>query len=251
MSKQAKRRQHRPSARGPAARPTFTPVPVRARHDGWGAARQATFLQILSETACVEEAAQAVGMSARSAYTLKARPDAASFRQAWEAALDFAVGRLGDAMLGRALHGEATPVFFRGEQVGERRRYDNRLGMWLLRMRQPERYGRWREGLEARRENPDGVAVVMDAAIGHAAADARADETGQPRAARRPVRTTAMADDPDVEAAMEEHRQQQDDARREADLARWRATLAERATTMLNAGYGDDVSYGDDVAGSS
>lgn len=242
MSKQHKRRQHRQSARGPAAtRPSFTPVPVRHRHDGWTAARQTAFLQVLAESACVEEAARAVGMSARSAYTLKSRPDAQSFRQAWDVVLDFAVGRLSDALVGRALHGEVTPIFFRGEQVGERRRYDNRLAMWLLRHRQPERYGRWREGLTATRKNPDGAAILMVEAIGRAADDARADEAGRPRTSRVPLRTAAMADDPGLQAEMEEWQEKQRQAEHEADLARYRETLAERAMATMDRHYGDDV----------
>lgn len=153
MSKQATPRQHRHPSRGPAgsaaAAPSFTPVPVRARHDGWTPARQLAFVRALAGCACIEEACVAVGMSPRSYYDLRARPDAGSFRQAVDLSLDVGVHRLADAMLGRALHGEATPIFYKGEQVGERRRYDNRLGMFLLRARAPERYGKWRDQIQS------------------------------------------------------------------------------------------------------
>ena len=45
----------------------------------------------------------------------------------------------------RALHGVPRPIFYKGEQVGEWRHYDERLTMFLLRTRRPDRYGRWIE----------------------------------------------------------------------------------------------------------
>jgi hypothetical protein len=123
--------------------PEFEPAHPRPRFDGWTAERQARFVQALGESACVAEACRAVGMSERSAYALRARADAVSFRNAWDAALDYAIRRLSDAALSRALNGVAIPVFFQGEQIGERRYYDERLTMFLLRYRDPLRYGKW------------------------------------------------------------------------------------------------------------
>ncbi len=122
---------------------TFIPVPVRPRWDGWTRQKQSDFIEALAATACVEEACRAVGMSDRSAYALRSRPRARSFRGAWDAALDLGMQRLEQAAFGRALHGVARPVFFRGEQVGEWREYDERLAMFLLRYRRPERFGAW------------------------------------------------------------------------------------------------------------
>jgi len=120
---------------------TFTPVPVRERRDGWTAQRQLEFLEALAATACVEEAARHVGMSERSAYRLRLRVGARNFRAAWDAALDIGVHRLEQAALGRALRGVSRPVFYRGEQVGEWREYDERLAMFLLRYRRRLRFG--------------------------------------------------------------------------------------------------------------
>ena len=117
------------------------PVPVRARRDGWTAQRQLEFLEALAATACVEEACRAVGMSERTAYRLRLRVGAKNFREAWDAALDIGVHRLEQAVLGRALRGVPRPVFYRGEQVGEWREYDERLAMFLLRYRRPARFG--------------------------------------------------------------------------------------------------------------
>jgi hypothetical protein len=126
----------------------FDPVPLRARLDGWTAERQVAFIEALAESACVAEACRSVGMSERSAYALRARADAVSFRSAWVTALDYALRRLSDAVLSRAVNGVATPIFYHGELIGERRRYDERLAMFLLQRRDPLHYGSWRDRQE-------------------------------------------------------------------------------------------------------
>jgi hypothetical protein len=67
--------------------PAFYPVPTRTRRDGWTAERQADFLGMLAETGSVIGACEAVGMSRKSAYRLRALPGAGSFAAAWDAAL--------------------------------------------------------------------------------------------------------------------------------------------------------------------
>lgn len=127
----------------------FAPVALRERHDGWTAQKQIAFIEALAETACVEEACRRVGMSDSSAYRLRRRPSGGPFREAWDAALDYAVHRLEQAAIGRALNGVPRPVFYKGEQVGEWREYDERLAMFLLRHRRPARFGRWIERMFA------------------------------------------------------------------------------------------------------
>ncbi len=152
--------------------PEFEPARPRPRLDGWTPNRQVAFIQALAESGCVAEACGAVGMSERSAYALRARIDAISFRNAWEVALDYAIRRLGDATLSRALHGVAVPVFYRGEQVGERRHYDERLAMFLLRYRDPLRYGKWNDQREWR-GHPEGPAFELNEAIEAVREDAK------------------------------------------------------------------------------
>jgi hypothetical protein len=130
----------------------FEPTPVRARHDGWTAERQIAFIEALAETGIVEEACWRVGMSDSSAYNLRRRPHGAAFRQAWEAALDYSLHRLEQDAVVRSRQGVPRPVFHKGEQVGEWRHFDERLTMFLLRSRRPERYGKWIERMLA----PDG-----------------------------------------------------------------------------------------------
>jgi hypothetical protein len=158
----------------------FTPVPVRRRRDGWTPARQVAFIEALAECGCVTEACQRVGLSVASAYALQRRPEACSFRRAWDCALDHAVSRLSDAVFARAIHGVTTPVFYKGEQIGERRHYDERLAMFLLRYRDPRRYGAWRD------KNPDvphreAPAATLGIATLRVRFDAEADAHGVSR----------------------------------------------------------------------
>lgn len=68
----------------------FTPVPLRPRRDGWTPSRQRAFIAALARTGRVVRAAQAVGLSVRSAYRLWHRPGADGLRAAWRMAIDAA-----------------------------------------------------------------------------------------------------------------------------------------------------------------
>lgn len=122
--------------------PDFAPVPRgSARYDGWTPARQRAFIKALAETGIVHRAAAAVGMATPGAYQLRLADGAEGFRAAWEEALAYGVQRLADIAYERAIHGVSVPVYYHGELVGERRRYDNRLLTWVLRHRDPDNYG--------------------------------------------------------------------------------------------------------------
>ncbi len=122
---------------------TFTPAKLRPRYDGWTAEKQVRFIEALSETKCVDEACRRVGMSDTSAYELRRRACGAAFARAWDAALDFQIHALEQSVISRAIHGVPRPIFYKGEQIGEWRHYDERLSMFLLRSRRPARYGKW------------------------------------------------------------------------------------------------------------
>ena len=119
----------------------FTPFPVRARHDGWTAERQIAFIEKLADCGSVSAAARHVGMSRESARRLRRRPCGRAFRDAWDAALDCNYADLEESAMERSKNGIARPVFYKGEQVGEWRHYDERLTMFLLRFRRRHRFG--------------------------------------------------------------------------------------------------------------
>lgn len=148
-----------PDAPETESRYDFPPVQVRYRYDGWVPDRQLEFIERLADCGCVEEAARSVGMSRNAAYALRRRDDAQAFRLAWDAAMDNAVTRLNDAAMARAINGVPVPIFHGTEQIGERRHFDERLTMFLLRYRNPERYGKWLDRMETYRiaEGPTAI----------------------------------------------------------------------------------------------
>ena len=58
------------------------------RSDGWTAARQLHFLDVLAHTRSVSEAAASAGKSRESAYRLRARRDGALFAVLWDRILE-------------------------------------------------------------------------------------------------------------------------------------------------------------------
>lgn len=117
----------------------FAPVPLaRARHDGWSAERQREFIRQLARIGLVSAAARACGMSAKSAYALRKRSGAESFAAAWDDAVD--IGRFrGEAVaIDRAINGYLEPVFRQGRKVGERRRFNDRLLIAVVRLNRRE-----------------------------------------------------------------------------------------------------------------
>ncbi|HMT40999.1 MAG TPA: hypothetical protein PKC81_05100, partial [Sphingorhabdus sp.] len=85
---------------------------------------------------------------------------AGPFREAWEAALEHGVKRMADAAFSRAIHGVAIPIYYKGEQVGERRHYDERLTMFMLRYYDPLRFGKWLDRQKYERAE-DGAARLL------------------------------------------------------------------------------------------
>ena len=120
---------------------TFEPVPVRPRHDGWTAERQIAFIEKLADTNSITAACKHVGMSRESVRKLRRRPGARAFRDACDAALDCGYADVEEAAAERSKNGVPRPIFYKGEQVGEWRQFDERLTMFLLRFRRRHRFG--------------------------------------------------------------------------------------------------------------
>jgi hypothetical protein len=117
------------------------PVARRKRGDGWTHTRQRKFIEVLADTGSVREAAKLCHMSLQSCYRLRRAPGAEAFARAWDAAIEEASRRLVDVAFERAVQGVADPVFDKeGACIAVRRRYNDRLLMFLLRAHHPERY---------------------------------------------------------------------------------------------------------------
>ena len=87
--------------------------------------RRLRFLHLLAGTGNVRRACQAVGVSPQSAYVHKRRD--AAFAAGWDAALILARDAAEEVLAERALRGTQETIFYRGEAVGSRVRFDARL----------------------------------------------------------------------------------------------------------------------------
>ena len=97
--------------------------PGRApRHDGWTLDKQRRFCEVLASCGVVEQAADAVGMSARSAYAFRNRSDGHAFAAVWDEARDVACRALIDEAVELAFEGRVVQVIENGEITTERRR---------------------------------------------------------------------------------------------------------------------------------
>lgn len=121
--------------------PNSLPPPFgrRYRNDGWTPERQWRFIAALADTGSPTLASQAVRMSLQGAYALRRHPEGDAFRRAWDLAVRSAMRRVAEVTLERALHGTPVPVFHQGEQVGERRVWNDKLLMHMLARADAER----------------------------------------------------------------------------------------------------------------
>lgn len=133
--------KHEPlPARDPAAPTTaddalagYTPVTLqRQRHDGWTAERQRTFLTALAETGCISEACRQTGITARSAYRLRAHAQGERFARAWDQALRCATAKLLTLAYERAVRGSVHEHWRDGKLIAETRAPSDKLLTFLL-----------------------------------------------------------------------------------------------------------------------
>jgi hypothetical protein len=144
----------------------WRPVPRRPRADGWTPEVQRAFIEALADTGMVESAAREVDMSVQSAYRLRRAPGSESFARAWEAAIARAADRLADIAFQRAIEGEEVPFFDRdGCRIGSKRRYNDRLLMFLLRAYRPERFRHAHQSVRGIAEPPEASAPPLSDAL--------------------------------------------------------------------------------------
>lgn len=118
----------------------FEPVLLRGGRGQITAMKQRVFIRVLAETGRVSLAAKATGNTLAAFYYLRNQPQGESFAKAWARALDFGVGRVIDLLVDHAINGTPEYVYHNGHLVGERRRFDHRLMMWLVAHHNPRKY---------------------------------------------------------------------------------------------------------------
>ena len=89
----------------------------------WTPEKQGKFLEALARCGSVKGAVAFVGMSRESAHRLRRRDEGRAFSRAWDAALIHARDLYAEEVLEKGLNGWAEPVWYHGEEVGERQRF--------------------------------------------------------------------------------------------------------------------------------
>lgn len=92
---------------------------------GWTPERKTRFLDHLAHKGNVRAACKRVGLSREAAYRLRRRDP--TFARGWSAAMVLARASSEEVLADRAIDGVEEEIYYRGELIGTRRRYDTRL----------------------------------------------------------------------------------------------------------------------------
>ena len=90
-------------------------------------------------------------MPRASLYDLRRQDN--TFRREWESALEESLDELEDVLRRRALEGTEKPVYYGGKQCGAVQSFNDNLGMFLLKGRRGEIYGKNKLG-KGKENNP-------------------------------------------------------------------------------------------------
>ena len=100
--------------------------------------KETVFLDLLSEGVSVCEACDRAGIPRRSAYARRNTDQ--TFREQWDESLRMAADTLEGEADRRGRDGWGEDVYYRGQVVGQRKRYSDRMLMFRLKALKPERY---------------------------------------------------------------------------------------------------------------
>lgn len=105
----------------------------------WDEPWKPLFLAELQKRRSVTMACLAARVGRRTAYDHRDRDQ--RFREAWEERWERNIDALEASLMQRAIRGWHEPVFHKGAECGAIRRFDNRLGEFMLKKLRPEKYG--------------------------------------------------------------------------------------------------------------
>lgn len=115
----------------------FSPVPVRARRDGWTPVLQRRFVLNLARGMGPDEAARVLGRSRQTAYALRGKAGGEEFAAAWDSAVEFARAVRATPrapMMDSGVETIWVPRYYRGRLIGFVQREDVRGAMRHLRV---------------------------------------------------------------------------------------------------------------------
>ena len=101
---------------------------------------KARFLKALQEQGAVTTACEMAGVGRTAAYALRGKD--AKFAATWDSAVNAMVDGVEDSALHRARYGWLEPVWYKGEQCGEVRKYSDTLQIFVLRQNRPDKWAR-------------------------------------------------------------------------------------------------------------
>jgi hypothetical protein len=139
-----KKPARRPPGRPPRPRSDLVPTPgqkglVRARSAATAEAKK-VFLKALAEFGSIAAAARACDRASRTVHEWRDRD--AAFAEAWDEALQIAVGKLEKEAWRRAVDGVPEPLVSGGKILGTVQRYSDSLMKTLLAAHAPEKYAK-------------------------------------------------------------------------------------------------------------
>lgn len=114
------------------------------------------FIQALTDTGNVSEAARAIGMSRQRLYEYREEDEA--FKEEWDEAIEYATDALEKEARRRALEGWQEPVFYRGDVAGYVVKYSDRMLELLLKAHRPAKY---RDNYKGEDDNIEGVVTRL------------------------------------------------------------------------------------------
>jgi hypothetical protein len=129
----------------------MAPPPKRAPE------RDALFFTALENAHSVAFACRAAGYSVPSVYRWRA--EEAEFAERWDQSITIAADLLEDEADRRGRDGYDEPVFCKGQEVGQKRRYSDRLLLARLKALRPHLY---REGAAPAVASPTPTVIVRD-----------------------------------------------------------------------------------------
>jgi hypothetical protein len=153
-----------------------------------------------------------------------------AFRAAWEAALQLGIQRIEDVAMDRALNGTEEPVYSYGKLLGTRTKHNDRLLMFMLRNRAPERF--------AAGGGPKGLNAVSQMQLDRLKKQWRAEwEAEQPNVTAAEVRASIDRKIMDIRRRIERERPERRAVLSEETLAAFAhfAALRDRDLAAINA----------------
>src|SRR5690606_18760927 len=103
----------------------LSPTTIPELASGWTPERKLQFLDHLAGRGNVRASCRRVGLSREAAYRLRRRDP--QFARGWAAALVLARSAGSEVLADRAIDGVEEDIWYRGELVGTRRKFDTRL----------------------------------------------------------------------------------------------------------------------------